>query len=327
MNLSTWTTKATTWARKRPTTVLSISAICGVLVLSPLLFPGGWGLQEGKVRTTKTVRSPSTGMTIESTITNTPQKTVWDWLDLLGVPASLALLGIWFQYSQQQRSETAVSAQFETTKSAAQEEALQVYFDRMSSLLVEKNLISIAENREAYMEDGILLESSLSVMRTRTLCILKRFEYDRERKNDVVQFLTYSDVIWRLSLSLSGANLSYTDFRGDRLDGAKFCEANLQGADLSGTYLIGACLVDADLRKANLNGAHLGQADLSGASLEGADLRAAGLDATNLNDVVFDEFTLWPQKERVAKAKNIPALLAKKLELAPSDPSAVITNK
>jgi hypothetical protein len=58
--------------------------------------------------------------------TDPKYKTLWDWLDLLVVPLALAgvatLGGAWF------------------TRQRAQDVALQTYLDKMSELLIDKNL-------------------------------------------------------------------------------------------------------------------------------------------------------------------------------------------
>lgn len=306
MTISTWVQRPVGWAKKRPRTWLAIGLVASVLLISPVLFPGGFGLQSEKVSATRTVRLPDGGITVETTVTRTPEKTVWDWLDLLGVPVSLALLGAWFQYSQQQRAAAVEALQLEKARTAAQEEALQVYIDRIAVLLVDKKLISIVENDEAFAEEKIVLESALSVIRARTLSILQRFETDRARKLSVVQFLENSEIIYKLGLDLKGADLSYIDFSKSLLAGAYLSSANLQYADFGKACLEGAHLTSADLRNANLNGAYLNRANLVKASLAGADLRSAYLKDADLCDVEFDECTLWPSKEQMAKAKNLP---------------------
>ncbi|XGB43239.1 MAG: hypothetical protein LVS60_05540 [Nodosilinea sp. LVE1205-7] len=71
---------------------------------------------------------------VETTTTTTPQeaKTLWDWLSLAGVPLSVAGLGFWLQTEQHKRNEEQL-----------QEEILQNYYDKVSALLVDKNLLAI----------------------------------------------------------------------------------------------------------------------------------------------------------------------------------------
>ena len=86
---------------------------------------------------------------VETTTTKTPQdaKTLWDWLNLAGVvaiPVVLAGLGAQLQDQQQKRSEEQSQVEREIADENRQEEVLQNYFDRVSALLVDKNLLAIA---------------------------------------------------------------------------------------------------------------------------------------------------------------------------------------
>jgi uncharacterized membrane protein YkgB len=71
-------------------------------------------------------------------------KTVWNWLELLGVPLALATLGYLLQQQQQQRAEMLSKEQREIAADEAKEEILQGYFDRLSTLLVDKNILAIS---------------------------------------------------------------------------------------------------------------------------------------------------------------------------------------
>jgi len=72
-------------------------------------------------------------------------------------------------------------------------------------------------------------------------------------------------------------DLSYADFEGGILFGAKLARANLYGANLKGVSLRQADLREANLRQANLTDALLEGADLSGADLRNAILNGAVL--------------------------------------------------
>jgi uncharacterized protein YjbI with pentapeptide repeats len=244
-------------------------------------------------------------------------KTLWDWLSLLGVPITLAILGYLLQQIQQKRAEDLVDEQrrrdqniaemeLERTANETKEEALQVYFDRLSILLVDKNLRMIAakinsqesEESQATPEEKELLDSAVDVIRARTLSILRRFENDTERKTSVIRFLIEADFISKLKLNLSSANLSGAILNGADLSGANLSRANLSranlsranlsGANLSGANLSGAILIGADLSYANLNGAYLRSAHLRSADLSSADLSSADLVNAHLsNSIIF----------------------------------------
>ena len=112
-----------------------------------------------------------------------------------------------------------------------------------------------------------LLEVATDVIQARTLSILRRFKNDPERKTSVVRFLVEADVISRLRIRLSSADLSGAD-----LSGADLSNTNLVNADLSGASLVLANLSGASLVFANLSRANLSRANLSGANLSGANL-------------------------------------------------------
>ncbi|MEM6836281.1 MAG: pentapeptide repeat-containing protein [Cyanobacteria bacterium P01_C01_bin.120] len=223
------------------------------------------------------------------TITEEPGKTLWDWLGLLGVPITLAGLGFLLQQQQQQRA-----------ADEEREEILQNYIDRLSTLLVDKNLLALAVRKYAPQDDQEplnrneeeLLAASVDVIRARTLSILRRFEGDAARKTSVIQFLLEAEVISKARLNLraanlSGANLITANLSEVSLKGANFVRAdlrlaNLDEAQLSGAKLSEAQLVRAKLRGADLCLANLGEADLREADLSEADLRLANLSEADL---------------------------------------------
>lgn len=234
-------------------------------------------------------------------------KTTWDWLDLLGVPLTLAILGYILQQQERNRAETLKEQereraeklsreQREIAANEAKEEILQVYFDRLSTLLVDKNILAIAakvyppsEKRgddqpeiTITPEERELLDSAVDVIRARTLSILRRFEGDAERKTSVIRFLLEAEVIGKTKLDLSGADLSGADLRGADLRGAKLFNADLRGIKFHRAYLCEADLYRANLgegkfHKANLIKANLGEANLSDADLSHTDLDEAYL--------------------------------------------------
>lgn len=204
--------------------------------------------------------------------TGFPKKTLWDWLELLVVPVVIAVVGIvggaWF------------------TRERARDTALQMYLDKMSELLIDKELRG--ETRR-YGDTRV-------TARARTLAILSQL--DGERKRIVLQFLREARLINKdhtilegvainpCIVGLRGADLRYAKLQGmrlissDRTEAVSLEGAILQGANLRNVDLEGADLREADLRGADLQGAYLKDADLSGvnlakAKLKGADLRRA----------------------------------------------------
>ena len=254
---------------------------------------GWWGILDDEIAvvTIETDEDDNSSVTIKD-----PSKSVWDGLELLGVPLILAVLGAWFQKSQQEQSEKITREQREQNGDETREEVLQLYFDRVSTLLIDKNLMAIATKKEKVaaardkgeLEVSIdtkqeeLLEIAIDVIRARTLSILRRFNQDSERKGSVIRFLIETDGIARLRISLSDANLSNADLGNADLGNADLSNADLSNADLSNADLSNANLRFADLRSANLSRANLSNANLSNANLSRANLSNANLSNANL---------------------------------------------
>ncbi len=316
------------------------------------------GLGKGEATSISTVLKRDTdGRHVETETTTTqPGKTLWDWLGLLGVPLTLAGLGYVLQRQERtraekyqeyerehaetlkeyewERAEALKEQERERADSETKEEILQVYFDRLSTLLVDKNILAIAvkvhPSPEKQGDDQVettitseereLLDSAIDVIRARTLSILRRFEGDAEKKGNVIRFLIEADIISKAKLSLRKANLRGADLNeadlsgvflsGAFLSGAKLNDADLRWADLSqahleGAHLLRAYLSGADLRWAFLTGAFLFWADLSGADLSGADLCVADLSGAKFNDADLRWADLSGAKLAKANLHNI----------------------
>jgi hypothetical protein len=183
------------------------------------------------------------------------KRTLWDWLQLLIIPAVLAGEGLWFN-RQQREQELRIAAgqreqELKTANSRAQDEALQAYLDQISLLLTDK---------ERPLHRAPPGDNLRTVERARTLTVLGRL--DGIRKRSLLQFLYESNLVvkGRPILGLTGADLS----------GAKLSRANLFGVALMGDHLkrtnqIGVSL--SDLIGANVKTAHQSGADLSDADL------------------------------------------------------------
>jgi hypothetical protein len=121
-----------------------------------------------------------------------PAKTLWDWLQLLIVPA--ILIGVTFAWSGLQtksdnareegciaadnrREDRRIAADRAAAEEARQDATLQTYLDQMSALMLDRKLLS--------SEDG---SAVMAVARTVTLTTLRRL--NGSRKGEVVRFLT-----------------------------------------------------------------------------------------------------------------------------------------
>jgi uncharacterized protein YjbI with pentapeptide repeats len=221
-------------------------------------------------------------------------KTLWDWLQLLAVlliPVMIAVFSIRFT-KQQSQTEIIIASDNQ------QQSALQEYLDRMTEMLLEKNL------RKSELSDEVR-----SVARARTLSVLPQL--NGLRKRNLIQFLYEADLLPIVSLKnadLSDANLSYASLGGANLynvnlNGANLYRADLRGVNLRKSYLYNSSLCEADLSGSNLSeadlkGANLSGANLGGANLSGADLRRANLHIVDLRKAIVTT-------EQLAKAKSL----------------------
>ncbi len=257
--------------------------------------------------------------------------TLLDWLSLLAVPLALAIFGFWLQKIQRK-----------PTEDATKEEVLQGYFDRLSVLLVDKNVLAIAaKGNEATDEEQEQLDSATGIIRVMTLSILRKFEEDIEQKTSIIRFLIAADIVSELNLSdanLSGVNLSDANLSDANLSSANLSSANLSGAylkeaNLSGANLSSANLSHANLRRtivdtstqldpkwrlvqsivtqgaanqnlssADLSDAYLGFANLSSANLRDANLSSADLGGANLRGTIVDTSTQLDPKWRLVQS-------------------------
>jgi Pentapeptide repeats (8 copies) len=230
------TARFRSWWQKLRQHWIAIGVVGIILVVTIVLIIVGYGFGW-------TGFNGYTQVTIAHTISGTVTKTevyqsgkgLWDWLNLLGVlaiPAVVGLGGAWYTVQQGK-----VSARENTDNQ--RETALQAYIDNMSELLLHEKL------RESSAEDEVR-----KIARVRTLTILPRL--DSSRKRNILQFLQESGLI---------------------VNGINKCIIDLFGADLNGANLRLTFLINANLTGAHLCGADLSEAFLSGANLNSADLR------------------------------------------------------
>jgi len=234
-----------------------------VVVVIALVFALVWFNGTGfdgynQVTTAHTISGPSAGTVVRTEVYQ-PGKSLWDWLQLLGVlaiPVAVGFGTVWFTRQQHQ---TDIQIALDNQR----EEILQNYIDKMATLLLEGKLLESQQDVEVR-----------KIARVRTLTTLSRL--DKKRKGSVLQFLHESGLIDK-------------DKRIIALRGADLSEADLSGADLHGDHLGGVDLRKANLRKADLRdiialddeimvfSASEGGyafADFRGADLRNADLRS-----------------------------------------------------
>jgi uncharacterized protein YjbI with pentapeptide repeats len=258
--------------------------------VNPHISPGGFGIHGGE--SVATVEKDKNDNIVKKTFRVEQGKTVWDWFSLLGVPLTLAVLGYILQQLQQKKLISDASLQREEADEAAKEEALQLYYDRLSTPLIEKILLALPAKEDKTEQESQLLESTKDIFRARTLSALRRFSDDPKREESVIRFLIETEILSRLGVDLSRATINDADLSGAELAEALLSEASLSGADLSGANLSGADLKGANLSGATMIKANLSGADLSGANLNGSDLSEANLSGANLNGAELNDAKL-----------------------------------
>lgn len=244
-----------------------------------------------------------------TSITGFRGKTLWDWLELLIIPAVLGIGAIWFdseanlRADEVQRQREVVQRDIEDQR--AKDAVLSTYFDDLSNLLLERSLLE--SPRGSAIRD---------IARAKTLSALSQM--DGSRKGFIVRFLYEVGLIKGSSplLYLGGAVTgepavdeivpSRGDLNGAVLHRLFMSELNLTrvhmvGADFRWAMLDKANFIGTDLRNADFTGARLREASLAGADLtgtllHGADLSgAAGLKQDQLNQACVDEHTTLPK--------------------------------
>ena len=229
-------------------------------------------------------------------------KTLWDWLELAIIPLVLAGGAIGFGYLEQKQTETREIQNKAIELDRQREAVLQSYLDKMSDLIIEKNLRPSPNPTDDAPRDNVFI-----VAQALTINTLRQL--DTHRKNILFQFLRSSGLhkfilcvasmteldlsqtlMFKINLiktdlyraNLQGANLHHTNLAEANLNWADLSRANLEKAELCKTELVGAKLIKADLPGANLSGVILRYADLSRAVLFGADLTDADLTGATI---------------------------------------------
>lgn len=168
----------------------------------------------------------------------------------------------------------------------SQDERLEAYLDRMTTLLLDEGLDGASGSGEKVDREVRVLAE------TRTLSTLQAL--DAAHKRQVLLFLVDASLVQGAPgeepvLRLTGADLRGVDLTystpGDTrpnasapvpdLSSADLTYADLRGANLSGIVMVNTRLVGADLRDANLTGTPLNDANLSGANLTNATGKTA----------------------------------------------------
>ena len=208
--------------------------------------------------------------------TGFPDKTLWDWLQLLIVPLVLAIGALAFQLANTRTESQIAQQRYEQDQRIAMdkqhEDLLQAYLDRIAELLLEKQLAA---------SDS---EEVRQIARVRTITVLTQLDAQR-----IGYIFTFLREVGLMSTASTNCVVSLKDAD---LHTVEWGKANLVRANLSGANLSGANLINADLNDANLIGANLSGANLSGANLINADLSGANLVSANLTKAILSSANL-----------------------------------
>jgi uncharacterized protein YjbI with pentapeptide repeats len=197
--------------------------------------------------------------------TGLPRRTLWDWLDLLIVPAVLAIGGYWFA-EQRAKTERHIEAQ------RTQETALQAFLDQIthsSAYSALRTAPASGHKRAAVrakmqilllrldeVRRGVLLSSLHGVKLIRKKEITP-YEYTKQESEKTgaqrwrYPILRLNDIDFSRTELNPDTKLTFDDLSGIILRGAKLSKVNLSGANLRNADLRDADLRGAQLRKAN----------------------------------------------------------------------------
>jgi len=195
---------------------------------------------------------------------NQPSKTLWDWLQLLGVlavPVVVGLGAVWFTTRQGKVADA-------ENKDNQREAALQAYIDKISELLLHEDLSKLLLDEP--LDEKLLNPQVVIIALARTTTVLRIL--DQGRRGSLVRFLSQAEILTKCIKDELVVNLDKTNLEKAILQGAILREASLQGANLSG-----ANLTEANLEKANLKG-------VTGITIEKLEKQAHSLKGATMPD-------------------------------------------
>jgi hypothetical protein len=172
--------------------LLGVGIVLALIVV--FLIEPGWAYQ---VEGTGFGASHSPPNNPKAPVNYYPKKTLWDWLQLLVIPATIAGVGIWFNHMEKAREQKIAKENRDSDQKIAEDNRAadknladaRLYdaaFDSYSSYIFEK-LSTIKNDKD---------EKELALVRTRT--VLRRL--DGKRKGMVVRLLLELNLIRVLTL-------------------------------------------------------------------------------------------------------------------------------
>ncbi len=132
---------------------LTPSVLMGIIVIGIILaiaFPPTWewaGIGTSSQKSLETVEMIDGKVRKITTTTKFDSaKTLWDWMSLILAPLVLYFVGIGFQSSQEKIREAKEESEKFKIEKAQRADATEAYFDRVSGILLEKDLPNIEED-------------------------------------------------------------------------------------------------------------------------------------------------------------------------------------
>lgn len=244
-------------------------------------------------------------------------KEMWDWMELLLVPAALVIVAVVFDYVNRRSDLSERSRRHASEQRTEHQRTVEAFLEYVSYQVLTAPQPDYAEAQRV-------------VLRTYILEALDSLSTDGQKQSKAVSFLHELELLLRkekrhrpleIEPLLVGATL--IDFNGSlinprrddkykalappqlseidfsqcvmldcRLNGADLRGACFNGADLSGAQLCDALLNDASLRSAQLGNATLAGADVTGAQFASSYLQGTRLIGIKGNPATFDGCTL-----------------------------------
>ena len=196
---------------------------------------------------------------------NSP-KTLWNWLELLLVPAGIAIALFALNNAQSGREQRRADRRAAVDRSIAAEriraDILHTYLQQMSNLLLDRGLLKADWN-------GPLVNFA------QTLTLTVFHQLDGRRKGEVLQFLANTGLIKppRPKIDLTRADLRHVDAHERSFSALDVENADLRGADFRRAAIYDSSFSFADLERDDFSFALLQGVTMDGANLARADFR------------------------------------------------------
>lgn len=216
-----------------------------------------------------------------------PTKTLWDWMEILIVPAVLGI-GLYILNQSARASEREIAEKNRAEDEAIAEDnrnqaTLEAYFDRMTELILDEDILIFNESEN---DDRKKLVRTIGI--TRTITVLRIL--DAVRVKAVFEFI--EDAGLKEIISFKGANLRGVNWAESFLFDTNLAGVRLRNANLQRIHLTGSNLQRAGMRYVNLQDARLKRTSLQRADLRHANLKGAVLRGADLQDTNFEHANL-----------------------------------